>query len=134
VSGPLEEADDRLHEWSLWVRTPDGYRVSWMTSTAFGRLIVPDPAPPSEAIDYERAFETDRSLAGLPGRIKYFVKVHYLDSSPMIAKARRMHLGREAYRNRLTKVQMIVFRRLTPACQGVTRAQHADRPSEVSAP
>jgi hypothetical protein len=133
MSGPLEEADDRLHEWSLWVRTPDGYRVSWMTSTAFGRLIVPDPAPPSEAIDYERAFQTDRSLAGLPGRIKYFVKVHYLDSSPLVAKARRMRLGREAYRNRLTKVQMIVYRRLTPACQGGRRAHIAGMPREGTA-
>jgi hypothetical protein len=134
VSGPLEEADDRLHEWSVWVRTPDGYRISWMTSTAFGRLIVPDPAPPSEAIDYERAALTDRAIAKLPGRIKFFIKVHYLDRSPTISKARRLHLGREAYVNKLTRVQIIVYRRLTPATQGVTRAQHADRPGEVSAP
>ena len=123
--GPIEQADDRLHEWALWVMTPDGYRLSWMSSTAFGRLIIPEPVPPREAIDYERAFRTDNVLSKLPGRIKFFVKVHYLDRSPMISKARRLHIGREAYRNRLTKVQMILYRRLTPACQGGTRAQDA---------
>ena len=40
-------------------------------------------------------------LASLPRRILHFVKVHYLDQAPAIAKARRLHLGREAYANRL---------------------------------
>ena len=118
MSGPLEEADDRLHEWSVWLLTPDGYRLSWMSSTAFGRLIIPDTAPPREAIDYDRALRTDIALARLPGRMKFFVKVHYLDRSPLIAKARRLHIGREAYKNRLQRLQMIVYLRLTPACQG----------------
>jgi hypothetical protein len=132
VSGPLEEADDRLHEWSVWVLTPDGYALSWLSSTAFGRLIKPDPHPPREAIDYERAAQTDRVIAKLPGRIKFFIKVHYLDRSPTTSKARRLHLGREAYVNKLTRVQIIVFRRLTPASQGVTRAQGLERPREGS--
>ena len=123
--GPIEEADDRLHEWSVWVMTPDGYRLSWSSSTAFGRLIVPEPVPPRESIDFDRALQTDMALARLPGRIKFFVKVHYLDRSPMISKARRMHIGREAYRNRLMRVQMIVYRRLTPAGQGGKSVQGA---------
>jgi hypothetical protein len=134
VSGPLEEADDRLHEWSVWVLTPDGYALSWLSSTAFGRLIKPDPRPPREAIDHERAAQTDHVLAKLPGRIKFFVKVHYLDRSPTTSKARRLHLGREAYVNKLTRVQMIVYRRFTPACQEGRKAQVVGRPARGPTP
>ena len=123
------EADQRLHEWAVWVRTGDGADLSWPHATPFGRLIVPDPVEPREACDHERAAATDRVIAQLPGRLRHFLKVHYLDvTTPTIAKARRAGLKRHTYAARLFKVQVIVAYRLTPTCQGVISGQHVYRP------
>jgi len=128
------EADHSLHEWAVWVRTGDGADLSWPHATPFGRLIVPDPREPREAIDYERAAQTDRVIAQLPGRLRFFLKSHYLDvNTPTIAKARRIGLKRAAYAARLFKVQVIVAYRLTPACQEGMNAQDATSPSGQTA-
>ena len=112
--GILEDTDERLHEWSLWVRTPDGYRLSWASATPFGRFIVPDPVPPREFVDYERAAQVDAVLAKLPSRMRFILKVHYLDGSPTQAKARRMGVSRHAYMVKLTRLQFVVAYRLNP--------------------
>lgn len=123
--GALEEADNRLHEWSVWVRQGDGPMIDWPRATPFGRHIKPDPMQPKEAIDPDRAAMTDKAIAKLPGRMKRFLKQHYLDPSPMIAKARRAHLTREGYQLKWQRVVMIVSRHLNFDCQGGTRAQAA---------
>jgi len=123
--GALEDADDRLHEWSVWVRQGDGTHVGWPHSTPFGRHIKPDPQPPSEAIDVDRAAATDRVIAKLPRRMQRFLKQHYLDPSPTVAKARRAHLTREGYRTKWQRVVMIVHRHLHFACQEGKRRQAA---------
>ena len=117
------DADLRLHEWALWVQTSDGQGIGWPHATPFGRLIKPDPHEPREVIDHERAAATDRIIARLPGRLRHFLKVHYLDPAPTIAKARRAHLTRSGYATKLLKVQVIVALRLTIGCQGGIRAQ-----------
>lgn len=137
--GMLEDSDNRLHEWSVWVRQGDGDMVGWPRSTPFGRHIKPDPIPPREAVDPDRAAATDRVIARLPHRMQRFVKQHYLDPSPMIAKARRAHLTREGYLLKWQRVVMIVYRHLHFGCQGVTRAhpvtsvpRHRDRESPAT--
>lgn len=110
--GPIEEADDRLHEWALWARDDAGPAISWPRSTPFGRFIKPDPRPPREVYDSDRAAATDRVIASLPRRMQRFIKQHYLDPSPMIAKARRLRLTREGYQLKWKRVLAIVFRNL----------------------
>jgi hypothetical protein len=88
---------------------------------------------PREACDHERAAATDRVIAHLPGRLRHFLKVHYLDvNTPTIAKARRIGLKRAAYGARLFKVQVIVAYRLTPNCQEGIRG-HRDTSPEGTA-
>jgi hypothetical protein len=125
VSGPLEDADQRLYEWSVWVRQGDGDVIGWPRATPFGRHIKPDPIAPREAIDPDRAAVTDRVIAKLPHRMQRFVKQHYLDPSPMIAKARRAHLTRDGYQLKWQRVLIIVWRHLYFACQEGRNTQTA---------
>lgn len=109
-----EETDYLLEEWAHWQRS-DPSRLSWPPATPFGRLIVPDPAPPAFAVDVERALLTDRVLARLPRRYRFLVRMYYLDRAPIESKARRMRMGRRAYEMLMIGVRRVIGVRLTEA-------------------
>lgn len=106
-----EEADYRLEEWARWQRA-DPLTMSWPTSTPFGRQIKPDPRPGSIAIDEQRALETDKVLAKMPRRYRFIVRLHYLDTGPIDAKAKRMGLGRKGYKALIAGIQRTIAFRL----------------------
>lgn len=105
------EADLLLEEWAHWQRS-GGIDIGMPHATPFGRLIKPDPAPSGRAIDDERAYQTDRALARLPSRYKFLVRLHYLDPSPIDSKARRLRIGRKAYKALIHGVCRVVAMRL----------------------
>lgn len=105
------EADYLLDEWARWQRA-DPLTMGWDTATPFGRQIKPDPAPSRIPIDDARVLRTDRVLAKLPGRIRFIVRLHYLGLEPIDQKARRLRLGRKAYKLRIEAVQKLIADRL----------------------
>jgi hypothetical protein len=111
VALSAKETDYLLDEWARWQRM-DPYTMSWPKSAPFGRYIKPDPVPAREPVDEERALATDRVLARMPRRYRFLVRMHYLDSAPIDAKARRMRMGRKAYLLLLEGVQRVVGARL----------------------
>ena len=106
-----KEADFLVDEWARWQRGDD-IRIGWAPSTPFGKHIKPDPSPASMPIDEERAFRTDRVLAKMPGRIRFIVKLHYLGTAPVDAKARFMRLGRKAYLKLIESVCIVIAERI----------------------
>ena len=108
-------ADLLLHEWAIWSRE-DVIRCGWPHATSFGKAIKPDPAPAREPINDQRAQSTDAVIAHLPGRMRYLVKVAYLDPSPIPSKARKLRCTEHAYRKRLTSLRMAVYLRLKVIC------------------
>jgi DNA-directed RNA polymerase specialized sigma24 family protein len=105
------QADYLLEEWARWQRC-DPLTMDWSHSTAFGKCIKPDPVPAREPVDEDRALRTDRVIAKLPGRLRFLVKLHYLDSVPIDVKARRMRIAREGYKRLLEGAQRVVGERL----------------------
>jgi hypothetical protein len=101
-------ADLLLHEWACWSRE-DVIRCGWPHATSFGKAIKPDPAPAREPINDLRAQYTDAVVARLPGRMRYLVKVAYLDPSPIPSKARKLRCTEYAYRKRLTALRAAVY-------------------------
>ena len=108
------EADRLLDEWARW-QAGDCVNIGYPRSTPFGRLIKPDPSPSRLPIDVERALRTDRAVAKLTGKRRFMVKVHYLDTGPIDAKARRMHVGRKEYLSRITGICGIIAQLLDPS-------------------
>ena len=105
------QADVLLEEWARW-QCEDVVRCGWPTATPFGRQIKPDPTPARMPIDEQRAYETDRVIARLPGRYRFLIRMHYLDPAPTDTKARRLRLGRKGYLLLLKGVQHVVAMRL----------------------
>jgi len=108
-----QEADYLLAEWARWQAGAAVY-IGYPRSTPFGRLIKPDPMPLRVPIDEQRALRTDRAIARLNGRRRYWLKVHYLDRSPLDAKARRLKVGRAEYKARINGICAIVGLLLDP--------------------
>jgi hypothetical protein len=115
------EADYLLAEWARW-QAGDCINIGYPRSTPFGRLIKPDPMPLRVPIDEARALRTDRAIAKLTGRRRfvingrrrYWLKVHYLDRSPVDAKARRLKVGRKEYQSRIQGLCGIIAHLLDP--------------------
>lgn len=105
------EADYLLEEWSHWQRG-EAVDISWPHATPFGRLIKPDPRPAGFAIDDARAFRTDRVIAKLPKRYRFLIRLHYLDSAPIDAKARRLRVGRASYKLLIKGICCVVAMRI----------------------
>jgi hypothetical protein len=108
-----QEADYLLAEWARW-QAGDAVYIGYPRSTPFGRLIKPDPMPLKVPIDEARALRTDRAIAQLNGRRRYWLKVHYLDRSPVDAKARRLKVGRKEYQSRIQGLCGIIAHLLDP--------------------
>jgi len=106
------EAEWLLEEWAVWSRGGDAVGVGWPKATAFGRMIKPDPMPAQLPVEPDRAAKTDRVVAKLHPRRRYWVKLHFLDQSPIDAKARRVGRGREAYKTEIAAIVAYVARRL----------------------
>jgi len=106
------EADYLLAEWARW-QAGDCINIGYPRSTPFGRLIKPDPMPSRVPVDEARALRTDRAIARLPGRMRFLVKVHYLDRSTIDAKARRLHVTLYAYRKKIKALQVAISSLLT---------------------
>jgi hypothetical protein len=118
------QADMLLAEWARW-QSADPLEMDWPHSTAFGRHIKPDPSPPREPVDDERAYRTDRVIARLPRRYRFLIRLHYLDPAPVDSKARRLRMRRQAYLLLLTGVQRVVGARLDGTRIPVTFQQAA---------
>lgn len=103
-----------LDEWARWQRE-GALAMDWPTATPFGRQIKPDPRPATLPVDVERALRTDRVLARMPRRYRFYVRLHYLDLSPIESKARRLRMGRNAYRTLIESVQRVIGARLDSA-------------------
>ena len=101
------EAAWLLEEWARWTRS-DGVDVGYPHATAFGRMIVPDPAPGELPVDVDRAARTDAVIAKLPRRYKFLVKLHFLDTGPVEAKARRLRMRRKSYQLLVRGVVQVV--------------------------
>jgi DNA-directed RNA polymerase specialized sigma24 family protein len=97
------QADYLLEEWARWQRCDP---------LTMDKCIKPDPVPAREPVDEDRALRTDRVIAKLPGRLRFLVKLHYLDSVPIDVKARRMRIAREGYKRLLEGAQRVVGERL----------------------
>ncbi len=106
-----EEVNYRLEEWAIW-QAMDPTLMAYSPISVCAKTIKPEPEPPRMPIDDERAFQTDRALAGLPGRIMFRIRLHYLDPIPLDAKARRLGVGREAYKEGMTRILRIVAERI----------------------
>ena len=106
------EAEWRLEEWAVWAKGGDALAIGWAPSTAFGKLIKPDPTPARLPVEPDRAAQTDRVVAKLPPRRRFWVKMHFLDPSPIDVKAKRVRRGREAYKTEIAAIVAFVARRL----------------------
>jgi DNA-directed RNA polymerase specialized sigma24 family protein len=127
----IKATDDPLDEWARW-QGVDPLTMSWKHATSFGRMIKPDPRPAREPVDEERAIRTDKVVAKLPGRLRFLVKLHYLDRAPDEAKARRQGCSRNTYRERMRGVLAIVADRLDKdltTAQTVGNLRHDGRAS-----
>jgi hypothetical protein len=105
-------ADRLLAEWVRWCRE-DVIRCGWSHTTAFGRLIKPDPVPAREPIDDFRAERTDIVVAHLPRKQRYLVRVMYLDTRPITVKERKLRLTEHGYDKARRGLLNAVYLRLT---------------------
>jgi hypothetical protein len=107
-----EQADYLLDEWVRW-QSEDVINNGWPRATSFGKAIKPDPRPATLPIDDERAARTDKAVSGMPQRIKSFIRLHYMDRSPISKKAQRLRCTEHAYRLRHKGVLTLVAMLLT---------------------
>lgn len=106
------EAEWRLEEWAVWARGGNLLEIGWPSAAAFAWAIKPDPSPSRLPVEPERAAQTDRVVAKLPPRRRFWVKMHYLDPAPVEAKARRVGRKKDAYRREIAAIVEFVARRL----------------------
>lgn len=107
----MKTAGYLLEEWARWCRH-DPLPMDWPHATSFGKLIKPDPRPATEPIDVLRAAATDRVVARLPGRVRFLINLHYLDTGPIDAKARRLRMRRQRYLDLIDGVCRVVALRI----------------------
>jgi zona occludens toxin (predicted ATPase) len=116
------EADYLLDEWGRWARD------DW-TGTGFkdrSPFYVPGGVLPAVLpVDVDRAYNTDRVVAKLQGRRRFVVRLHYLDPSPLQAKARRMRMRDEHYRALVKGICLVVGRMLDGTGRKAYTCEHA---------
>ena len=102
-----EEADFYLDEWSRWVKDDNTFSlVGFKDRSPF--YVEGGVLPAILPFDPERAEVTESIVTRLQGRRRYIVKLHYLDTAPVVAKAKRLRMRQEAYRKLVQGVCRVV--------------------------